>query len=188
MKTTRTLGWLAALAMLGTLSVASLRGQTSVETVATNFFEPYGVALDAGGTIYVTDGANHRIVQLASGTTSGSIIAGQTGVAGTNNGVGSAAQFNQPQGIVVARGGLVVADSGNHTLRFIGFNGAVSNLAGAPGAFGLVNGSASTARFRFPAGLAADAAGNIYIADSQNNAIRKLDTNNNVTTVVSGLF
>src|SRR4051794_30529001 len=101
MKNNRTLGWLAALAMLGNFSVATLRGQTTVSTVASNFFEPYGVALDGDGTTYVTDGGSHRIIKLPAGLTSGSVLAGQNGVAGTNNGIGTAAQFNQPQGIVV---------------------------------------------------------------------------------------
>jgi len=188
MKMTRTLGVLAGLAILGTFS-ARLLADTTVETAATNLFEPYGVVSAPDGTTYITDGGNHRIVKLASGTTFGSVLAGQTGIPGTNDGIGTAAMFNSPAGIVVARGGLVVADSANHTLRFVNFNGAVSTLAGAPGAFGLVNGSAATARFRFPAGLAVDAGGNIYIADSLNNVIRKLDTNNVVSTVVSsGLY
>ncbi len=185
MNTTRKLGLLAALAMLGSLSVAPLSAQTTVETVATNFFEPYGVATDADGAIYVTEGSNHRVVKLLSGTTVGTVFAGQTFTAGTNDGVANAAQFNQPQGIIFARGGLVVADSANHTLRFIALNGVVTTLAGAPGVFGNINGSATDARFRFPTGLATDSDGNIYIADSQNNAIRKLDTNNTVSTVWS---
>ncbi|HWN96248.1 MAG TPA: hypothetical protein VNT99_14525, partial [Methylomirabilota bacterium] len=167
----------------------NLLGQTSVDSVVTsNLFEPYGIAATIDGTSYITDGANHRIVKVANGGTVATLLAGQTGVPGTNDGFVEFAHFNFPQGIVFARGGLVVADSANHTLRFVSLNGQVTTLAGEPGAYGFVNGPAGAARFRYPLGLATDADGNIFIADSQNNAIRKLDTNNNVTTVASGFF
>ncbi|HMJ88216.1 MAG TPA: hypothetical protein VK530_00285, partial [Candidatus Acidoferrum sp.] len=182
MKTQLKMGLLALTAMLGSWSATPLFAQTSVETVATNFAEPFGVATDTDGAIYVTEGAGHRIIKLLSGTTVGSVLAGQA-TAGMNNGIGNAAKFNEPQGIVFARGGLVVADSGNQVLRFIALNGVVTTLAGTPGVAGSANGPAASAQFNTPLGLALDAAGNIYIADSQNNAIRKLDTNNVVSTV-----
>ncbi len=192
MKITRTLGLLAALAALAVLegiAPSSATAQTGVDSAVTNgLFEPFGVAADNDGLFYFTDSANHRIAKVLPGANTATTLAGLTGVSGTNSGVGNLALFNQPQGIVLARGGLVVADSANHTIRFVSFSGAVSNLAGTPGVFGLSNGPAGTARFRFPSGLSADAAGNIYIADSFNNAVRKLDVNNNVTTLVSGLF
>ena len=178
---------LLASAALGlTAFTLRLGAATTVDSVITSgLFEPYAVAVDPNGDLYISDGANHRILKVPAGLTSASVLAGQTGVAGANNGVADAAQFSLPQGIVRARGGLVVADSANQLIRFVSLNGAVSNLAGLPGAFGLVNAQGSAARFRYPLGLSADSAGNIYIADSQNNVIRKLDLNNNVTTVLA---
>ena len=177
----------ATILLLGT--TGRLAAQTSVDSVVTsNLFEPYGVASVSDGSFFLTDAANNRILRVANGATVGTLLAGQTGIAGSNDGYANIARFYLPQGIVIARGGLIVADSGNHTLRFVTFSGVVTNLAGAPGVYGSANGSAFAARFRYPLGLAADSDGNIYIADSQNNAVRKLDTNNNVTTIATGLF
>jgi hypothetical protein len=170
-------------------ATANVFAQASVDSVVTSgLFEPYAVAADADGSTYVTDGSNHRVIKIPNGLTSFTVLAGQTGVPGTNNGIANAAKFSFPQGIVLARGGLVVADSANHLIRFVSLSGVVTNLAGAAGAYGTNDGMGAAARFRYPMGLAADAEGNIYIADSQNNSIRKLDTNNNVTTVKSGFF
>src|SRR5262249_24076815 len=87
-----------------------------------------------------------------------------------------------------SRNGLVVADSGNHSIRLVTKTGAVTTLAGVPGTPGTNDGPAASATFRFPAGLAIDDNGNIYIADAKNNAIRKLHTNNVVTTVGRGFY
>lgn len=179
---------LVAAALLGGAALQAGAALTVDSVITSGLFEPFAAAIGADGSYYITDSANHRVVKVPVGLTSLTLLAGQSGVAGTNNGVADAAQFNLPQGIVLARGGIVVADSANQLIRYIGYNGVVTNLAGAPGSYGLVNGQGSAARFRYPLGLAADAAGNIYIADSQNNSIRKLDTDNNVTTVASGFF
>src|SRR4051812_44808796 len=91
---------------------ARVTGQTTVDSVITSgLFEPYAVAVDTSGSFYLTDGANHRILRVPSGLTSFTVFAGQTGVPGANNGIADVAQFNTPQGMVTARGGLVVADS-----------------------------------------------------------------------------
>src|SRR5439155_9941509 len=113
------------------------------------------------------------------------------GQSGSANGPGFLARFLAPKGLVMARGGLVVADSGNHTLRFLTLTGSVSvvtTFAGAAGQPGLVDGPAGSARFNYPVGLAADTAGNIYVADSKNSAIRKIDLANNVTTLSTNFF
>ena len=109
-----------------------------------------------------------------------------TDTAGTNNGYGSAAQFSQPRGIVAARGGLVVVDQVNQEIRFVTFDGSVSTLAGQAGVPGNQNGPALSATFSYPSGIAVDNAGNLYVADEGNNAIRMIDTNNMVSTVATG--
>jgi len=171
-------------------SVLGLGAATiTVDTVITSgLFEPHSVAVGPDGALYITDGANHRILRVATGLSTFTLLAGETGVAGSNEGVGEAAHFNIPQGIVFARGGLIVADSESQTLRFVSTSGVVTNLAGGADIYGLVNGPAASARFSYPLGLAADTNGNIYIADSQNNCVRKLDVNNVVTTLASGLY
>ncbi|MDB6056192.1 MAG: repeat-containing protein, partial [Verrucomicrobiales bacterium] len=161
----------------------SLHAQSVTTVISSNLFEPNSITTDANNITYLTDGANNRVMKYNPSTGGFSLLAGYIGGSGTANGTGISARFYQPAGIVAARGGLVVADSGNHLLRFVSLSGVVSNLAGVYSAFGgYVNGAANTAQFSFPLGLSVDSAGNIYIADSGNGAIRVLDTNNIVST------
>jgi hypothetical protein len=91
------------------------------------------------------------------------------------------AKFSYPSGIAVDAFGVYVADNGSHTIRRI-LSGAVSTLAGTAGSSGFVDGTGAAARFRFPNGLAVDGIGNIYVADTLNNAIRKVTQSGVVTT------
>jgi len=136
---------------------------------------PAGIAMDAGTNLFVTDSLNHTIRMItASGKTT--TIAGMPGVWGHADGSNSAARFFQPQGIAIdAAGRIIVADSGNHTLRRItpsGTNWIVSTIAGVAGSAGYTNASGDAARFSFPASLAVDGAGYLYIADSANHLVR----------------
>ena len=101
------------------------------------------------------------------------VLAG--GTKGNKDGVGPDAQFKWPHGVAVdAAGNVVVGDRGNHVIRKIGVHGAVSTLAGSADNYGKVDGLGAAARFRYPMGLAVDVAGNVYVADSNNRAIRKV--------------
>jgi hypothetical protein len=185
MKTKALLGIMAAAMVAATTAVAQ-----SVNTVTTNnLFGPSGVAL-IGTAYYITDSFNNRILRYEPSTAAFLQVAGDIdGLAGTNNGSGTLASFNNPYGIVAARGGVIVADQFNHTIRFVSPDGTtVTNIAGIPSVPGFVNGAAATAQFRFPTALAVDPLGNIYVADSFNNAIRKIDTNNVVTTYAVGFY
>lgn len=179
------------LVLLGAVSV----GAQTADVVLTNgLVEPHSVTVTADGTIYLTDGGGlftgaHRVMRYVPTTAALSVLAGSLeGVRGaTNNTVANAgflARFFNPAGIVQARGGLVVADSANHTIRYVGFDGIVTNIAGSgdPTVSGLTNGAGSVARFNTPLGLAVDGAGMIYVADSKNNVIRRIDLTNGVTT------
>ncbi|HON07263.1 MAG TPA: chitobiase/beta-hexosaminidase C-terminal domain-containing protein [Verrucomicrobiota bacterium] len=166
--------------------VASVSGVV-VETVITNgLFEPRSVAVGSDGSVYITDTGNHRIIKYSPSSAQVSVFAGLTGISGTNDGAGLQARFNGPAAIIPARGGLVVSDTYNHTIRFINYSGVVTTLAGIPTTPGLQDGAGVNAKFRFPIGLAVDNSDNIYIADSKNNAIRVLDTNNVVSTLATG--
>lgn len=171
--------WLFA--MLSMVFATAATAQPALQTLITGGLnEPYGVAVDSRNNHYLTDSAHNRIVKYdpASGTVTN--FAGVAGSAGSNDGLSVFARFFSPQGIVVARGGVVVADSGNHRIRLIA-DGSVSTLAG--GTLGNQDGAGAAARFNGPAGLAADVAGNLYVADLVNNRIRKIDLANNVTTL-----
>ncbi|MBI5385042.1 MAG: hypothetical protein HZA90_10190 [Verrucomicrobia bacterium] len=181
---TKALSQVLATVLLAAVWPAPLQSAT-VDTVLSNsLHEPFGIVSAGNDVLYVADGANHRIGKFDASSGSFVNLAGLPGTIGTNNGSGAQARFYQPQGMTLARGGLIVADSANHLIRFVSTVGAVSNLAGVPLTPGHVNGEAKTARFRYPLGVAADANGNIFIADSMNNAIRLLDATNNILSTV----
>jgi streptogramin lyase len=178
------LGW------LGLMLACGARAQV-VDSVITNaLFEPHSVAVDTNNSYYVTDSANNRIVKYVPDTAALTSLAGVRGSAGATDGTGIQARFFDPKGIIYvpSQDGLIVADSGNHTLRLVSLRGVVTTLAGAAGSPGFADGPAATARFRFPSGLAVDATGNVFIADAKNNAIRKLDTNLVVSTLAAGFY
>ena len=113
-----------------------------------------------------------------------SVVAGSaTGDPGNVNGVGESARFNRPHGVAVDRQGtLFVADSGNHVIRRISPAGAATTLAGS-GVGGYLDGPATSARFYGPHAVAADGAGNVFVADRGNHSIRKISPAGVVTTL-----
>ena len=88
-----------------------------------------------------------------------------------------------PRGIAVSGTDIYVADTGNHTIRKIAPGGVVTTLAGQAGAAGSANGTGSAARFSSPSAIAADGAGNLYVADTGNSTIRLVTTAGVVTTL-----
>ena len=150
---------------------------------AARFNNPWGVAADTSGNIYVADTDNHTIRKVTPGgmvTT----LAGLAGVSGTNNGVGSAARFFQPQGVVVdSSGNIYVADTGNDTIRLVTSAGVVTTIAGSPGVSGTNNGVGSLARFYEPEGIAINNSGaTLYVSDTWNHTIRQVTIAGVVTT------
>lgn len=140
----------------------------------------YGVAADAAGNIYVSDSVTRvirRISPLGLSTTLATAAS-----AGSAGGVGLPGTF-QPWGLVVDRDGSVVfADYGNHCIRRISPEGAVTTVAGT-GQPGHVDGNAAVAQFSFPMNLAADAAGNLYVTDSQSGHVRRIAPDGAVSTL-----
>lgn len=141
---------------------------------AAQFNRPYGIALDAAGNLLVADSENHMIRQVApDGAVT--IFAG-TGTPGASDGAKADATFMRPGGLAFdALGNLYVADTGNNVLRKITPAGVVSTVAGTAGLAGSQNGVGEAARFSQPYGLAIGADGTIYVADSLNNRIRKIE-------------
>jgi len=142
-----------------------------------------GIAVDSAGNVYVTDTQTKTIrkIDTARNVTT---IAGTVGVLGSSDGQGTNAQFNTPAGLVLGSGGnIYVADTGNNTIRKIDPAFNVTTVAGQPNVPGTTDGQGANALFNSPSCLAMDSAGNLYVTDSKNDTIRKIDTAFNVTTI-----
>jgi hypothetical protein len=147
---------------------------------AVEFNLPIDIVNDPAGNVYVADQGNNVIRKIALGGIV-STYAGN-GTAGYKDGAALSAEFNAPEGMVIDdAGNLYVSDSQNNVIREITPNGTVSTYAGN-GTQGLQNGSALTAEFAAPNGLAIDKSRNIYVADFLNNVIRKITSGGAVTT------
>lgn len=150
---------------------------------AARFNLPTDVAVDAAGTIYVADTTN-LLIRKITATGEVSTLAGAVGEPGATDGVGPAARFNYPHGLAVTPAGdIIVADSFNHTIRRITPSGTVTTVAGLAGQSGPDDGTGPAARFNQPMGVAVDAAGNIFVADSSNITIRRITPAGVVTTL-----
>lgn len=109
------------------------------------------------------------------------------GTEGITDGTGVTAQFKNPSGLAIdAAGNIYVADRTNHTLRRITPEGVTETLAGSAGQFGSTDGDGKDARFWYPQGLAIDASGNVYVADTSGKRVRKVTPKGAVTTLASG--
>jgi hypothetical protein len=150
---------------------------------AARFIDPSGVAVDGAGNVFVADFNNHTIRKITPGGVV-TTIAGTAGWSGSADGTGSAARFNQPSGVAVdGAGNVLVADSGNNTIRKITPAGVVTTLAGTAGSLGSVDGTGAAARFASPSGVAVDGAGNVFVADNLYSTIRKITPTGVVTTL-----
>ncbi len=155
------------------VGTAGTYGPTNGTGAAARFSNPSGIAIDGSGNLYVTDTANHTIRKVSpAGVVT--TLAGTANQSGTADGAGAQARFNRPTGIAIdASGNLYVADTNNHAIRRISPSGNVTTIAGLKGTAGSDNGTGTSARFRSPAGVAVDAAGMVYIADTGNHTIRR---------------
>lgn len=150
---------------------------------AARFNDPSGIAIGGDGTLSVSDTANATVRRI-SATGVVTTLAGSPNTRGNTNGTGSAATFRSPLGLAQdASGNLYVADAQNHTIRRITPAGVVTTFAGSAGASGSVDGTTATARFNNPTGVAVDGAGNVYVADTTNNTIRRISAAGVVTTL-----
>jgi sugar lactone lactonase YvrE len=163
-----------------TLAGSGEVGHANGVGAAASFYDVIGVAVDASGNVYVSDQGNDLIRKI---TPDGTVttFAG-SGTSGSADGTGTAASFNTPAGITIdASGNLYVADEFNQKIRKITPAGVVTTVAGT-GATGDANGPVAASTFNYPAGVAIDANGIIYVADHSNNIIRAISSTGNVTT------
>jgi sugar lactone lactonase YvrE len=148
-----------------------------------SFNSPTNVAVDAAGNVFVANNRAHTILKITPAGVA-SVFAGKPGAAGAVDGLGSDARFGTPLGVALDReGNLYVADKDNSNIRKITPAGVVSTLAGTAGQSGSVDGVGAAARFVSPRALAVDAAGNVYVADTENQCVRKITVNGVVSTL-----
>jgi hypothetical protein len=171
----------AQAATVTTLAGAGPAGSADGVGTVASFYGPRGVAVDAVGNVYVVDPGNGKIRKInAAGQVT--TLAG-SGLVGSADGIGTAASFFGPSGVAVDAAGIVyVADATNHKIRKISAAGVVTTLAGS-GSAGSADGTGSAASFSEPKGVAVDAAGNVYVADTGSHTIRKISSAGEVTTL-----
>jgi sugar lactone lactonase YvrE len=174
-------GWAAQLRLAAGDGV---RGMRNGPVARARFDDPYGVAVSEDGTLYVADaGDNNRIRRVG---TDGAVTTLAGFAEGFADGDGTAARLNTPSGLALDRAGnLYVADTGNHAIRKVTPLGRVTTVAGT-GVAGFRDGARSQAQFNGPIGVAVDARGSVYVADTYNDRIRKIDPQGQVTTLAGG--
>jgi trimeric autotransporter adhesin len=168
---------------------AGFSGDTGAPASA-QLSSPDGIAFDLSGNLYIADSFNQRIRKISGGiitTIAGDGTAGYTGDQATGvAGTATDAELYAPSGVAVdSSGNIYIADTGNHVIREVS-NGIINTIAGDnTGGYAGDGGPAVEAELEFPASVAVDSAGNVYIADSGNNVIRKI-TNGYINTIVGG--
>jgi sugar lactone lactonase YvrE len=152
---------------------AGYQGSTDGTGAAARFYYPYGITTD-GTNLYIADTSNCTIRKIVISTGEVTTLAGTAGLGGSTDGTGAAARFYLPYGITTDGTNLYVADSVNQLIRKIVIStGEVTTLAGTAGASGSADGTGAAARFNYPYGITTDGT-NLYVADSGNNTIRKI--------------
>lgn len=156
---------------------------------AAQLFQPAGIAVDSSGNIYIADAGNHRVRKVSNGTITTYAGTGTAGFTGDGK-AASSAQLNNPTGVALdSSGNLYIADAGNNVIRQVATSGTITTVAGnnTLGAGNTGDGGAATnAQLNNPVAVAVDSAGNLFIADANNNTIREV-SNKNITTVVFGM-
>jgi sugar lactone lactonase YvrE len=175
------LGWTPDITVLAGDGVGGLRDGPGAQA---RFADPYGLAVDAHGVLYVADAGDNNRIRRVYPDGRVDTLAGQG--EGWRDGVALQAQFNTPSAIALdAAGNVFVADTGNHVIRRIGTDGRVNTIAG-DGSAGFVDGPAAQARFNAPMGVAVDAGGRVFVADTWNDRIRVIEPDGQVRTLAGG--
>lgn len=146
-----------------------------------SFTNPFGIVIDKRGEVIISDGASNRLRRI---TQEGNIatIAGST--EGYSDGVATNAAFNTPSGIAADKdANIIIADTSNNRIRKLSSDRKLVTTIAGSGAAGFLDGAASEAQFDGPIGVAVDKDGNVIVADSYNDLIRKISSDGTVTTI-----
>ena len=146
---------------------------------------PYGVTVDGAGTVYVADQANNRVRAITAAGVIRTLAGTGTRSYGGDGGAATAAALNFPAGVAVdAAGTVYVADDYNHRIRAISSDGIIRTVAGTgTRGYGGDGGPATAAKLNYPTGVAVDAAGTLYVADTNNHRIRAISPAGVIRTV-----
>ncbi|HEX8474658.1 MAG TPA: NHL repeat-containing protein [Pyrinomonadaceae bacterium] len=158
--------------------------QDGAASAQARFADPFGIAVDRFGNVYVADAGNSNRIRKINADGYVSTFAGEA--EGYADGVGAAASFNTPSALALdLDGNFYVADTANNRIRKITPDGNVTTLAG-DGTAGYADGAATTAQFNAPVGIAVDVQRNVYIADTYNDRIRQITPDGQVKTLAGG--
>jgi hypothetical protein len=173
-----------ALATSAVTTIASTSAGTDGVGPAARFGEPGQVATD-GTNVFVADPSAHTIRKIVIATGAVTTLAGTSGRTGITDGIGAAARFRNPAGVTTDGVNVYVADSGSHRIRkIVVATREVTTLAGGDTA-GAADGTGSAARFDNPGAITMDAS-HLYVADTWNHAIRKIEIASGVVTTIAG--
>jgi uncharacterized repeat protein (TIGR01451 family) len=156
--------------------------------VAARLFFPLGVALDAAGNLFIADSKNNRVRRIDAATGTITTVAG-TGISGSggNGGPATSATLSSPLAVAVDAGENIFISEGANVRRIDAATGIISRYAGLTNfGFGGDGGPATAAQLNFPNGLAIDGFGNLFIADTSNQRIRRVDAATGTITTVAG--
>jgi trimeric autotransporter adhesin len=152
---------------------------------AASLSDPFGVAIDTAGNLYIADTSNHRIRRVNTFGKITTVAGNGIGTFSGDGGPATRASLNTPIGVAVdGAGNLYIADAFNNRIRKVNTAGVITTVAGNGDCrFSGDDGAAVSASLCAPFGVAVDAPGNVYIADTSNHRIRKVDTSGIITTI-----
>jgi sugar lactone lactonase YvrE len=175
----------------GTITTVAGNNQTGFSgdngpATSATLYAPAGVAVDGAGNLYIADTGNNRIREVNTSGIITTIVGNGTAGYSGDTGPAASASLNQPSAVIITGTGvLYLADTANHVIREVAASTAITTVAGnGVAAYAGDGGPASSASLHSPSGLVMDGSGNLYIADSGNNAIRLVTSAGAIATVV----
>ncbi len=175
--------WIA-LALLSLLITPHARAQTSISATAIPLILPSAIVFDPAGNLYIAETGNHVIRKVDTlghiTTVAGTATQGYSG----DSGPATSAQLDSPQGLALSNTTLYIADTHNHRIRAVDLTtNIITTIAGTTPGFSGDNAPATSAHLNLPTAITLDTTGNLYIADTANHRIRRIDTTGTITTI-----